>query len=136
MIYVTKYVFRIVCSVRVCTENIYSKCVACFLALRFCLSVFVFVFVLVLLHSFVCRIVDSFQLVSTPARSTLFPLSFLLFVPCRLVHRPVRLSMTTPFSVPKIEPNAAAAATSSDSTPQPSASQQSDTPITLSQMTN
>src|ERR1700726_2944738 len=51
---VTKYVFRIVCSVRVCTENIYSKCVACFLALRFCLSVFVFVFVFVLfpLHSF------------------------------------------------------------------------------------
>jgi len=50
---VTKYVFRIVCSVRVCTENINLSALFCFLLLAFALSVFVFVFVFFSLLTFV-----------------------------------------------------------------------------------
>ena len=50
---VTKYLFRIVCSVRVCTENINQSALFCFLLFAFvCQSSFSFSYSFLFLHSF------------------------------------------------------------------------------------
>ena len=92
---VTKYVFRIVCSVRVCTENINLSALFCFLLFAFvCQSSFSFSYSFLFLHSFssihfnwfrLTSIIPLGDLVSSHSR----PFVSYSFVPYSLVSYPL-----------------------------------------------